>query len=488
MKHVARNMKRTKIICTVGPASGAATTLTKMVRAGMNVARLNMSHGTLGNHRLLIGRVRAVSRKTGEPIAILQDLQGPKIRVGLLPKEGLPLRAGELVTFTTDVTKDGVPRQPSGRIPITYARLHREIHPGHRMFLDDGLIEARAYAVKGAEISAEVVVGGTLTSHKGLNLPDTDIRVSAMTPKDRADVRFGLKQGVDYIALSFVRSARDVVQLRKMIIAGRRLLPPRAQSPRIIVKIEKPQALKNFSSILEITDAVMIARGDLAVETPAEHVPVSQKEIIAACRAEGRPVIVATQMLDSMIRNPRPTRAEVSDVANAVFDHADAVMLSGESASGKYPVEAVSMMARVIREAEASCYDDVPLGPQLGQTKTIREAMVAAGLVVAERGGAKAIVAASWSGETGRMLAKYRAELPLLVGSPSPTVVRQLNLSWGVAAFLIPSVRDTDALLRALLAGARRTGLLRKGDPIVIISGNRVGAGGGANLVGMRTI
>lgn len=481
------NQKRTKIVCTIGPASSAAGTLTKMVRAGMNVARLNMSHGTLGNHRLLISRVRAVSRKLGEPIAILQDLQGPKIRVGLLPKEGLPLRAGELVTFTTNVTKEGSPRE-AGRIPVTYARLHREIHPGHRMFLDDGLIEARAYAVKGTEVSAEVVVGGTLTSHKGLNLPDTDIRVSAMTSKDRTDVRFGLKQGVDYIALSFVRTARDVVQLRKMIVSSRRLLSSRAQLPRIVVKIEKPQALKNFSAILEVTDAVMIARGDLAVETPAEHVPVSQKEIIAACRAEGKPVIVATQMLDSMIRNPRPTRAEVSDVANAVFDHADAVMLSGESATGKYPVEAVSMMARVIREAEASRYDDVPLGPQLGKTKTIREAMAAAGLVAAERGRGTAIVAASWSGETGRMLAKYRAELPLLVGSPSPTVVRQLNLSWGVAAFLIPSVRDTDALLRALLAGAKRTGVLRKGEPIVVISGSRTGAGGGANLVGIRTI
>lgn len=453
----------------------------------MNVARLNMSHGTLGSHRSLISRVRAVSRRLREPVAILQDLQGPKIRVGLLPKDGLPLRAGELVTFTTNVTDDGRPRE-LGKIPVTYRRLHREIHPGHRMFLDDGLIEARAYAVKKTEISAEIVVGGTLFPHKGLNLPDTNIRVAAMTPKDHADVRFGLKQGVDYVALSFVRSARDVLLLRRAIASGRRLLPPRAQLPKIVVKIEKPQALKNFASILEVADAVMIARGDLGVETPAEHVPISQKEIIAASRADGKPVIVATQMLDSMIRNPRPTRAEVSDVANAVFDHADAVMLSGESASGKYPVEAVAMMARVIREAEESRYDDLSLAAQLGKTKTAREAIAAAGLVVAERSAAKAIVVASWSGETGRMLAKYRVELPLLVASPSPTVVRQLNLSWGITPFLLPGARDTDTLLRALLTGARRSKLLRKNDPVVVISGSRVGASGGANLVGLRTV
>lgn len=476
-------MKRTKIVCTIGPASASPKVLISMVKAGMNVCRLNMSHGTHQSHAKLIKNIRAVSKKTNEPLAILMDLQGPKIRVGNLPESGFKLEAGKKVVFTNDISKDGSAKDRS-KIPVTYLGLHKDIKPGSRMLLDDGLLEAKVLEIKGKDVHAEVVTGGTLTSHKGLNLPDVTISIPAITDKDKEDIKFGIKQKVDFVALSFVRTANDVRALRKLI-SGK---SAEAAPIQIIVKIEKHEALKNFDEILEATDAVMVARGDLGIETPAQRVPVHQKEIIDKCRHACKPVIVATQMLDSMIRNPRPTRAEVSDVANAVIDHADAVMLSGESATGKYPVQAVEIMAKTIEETEKSKFDDVSIGTEIKEETGEKVAVTAMAALLEKLTGAKIILGASWSGNTGRLVAHYRSEAPVVMGSPNQRVVRQLNLSWGVKPFLLKKVKRVDSLMNELITYAKKSKLVKVGDRIILLSGEKVGAIGGTTLAGLRRL
>ncbi len=349
--------KRTKIVCTIGPASAIPTKLLQMIKSGMNVARLNMSHGTYASHRSMIKMISVAAKKAGEPVALLADIQGPKIRLGILPEAGVDLKNGSVVIFTTasDTYRDGI-------LPVTYKNMHRDVKVGDRVMIDDGILEVKVTKVNGKEVSAKVVNGGKVTSHKGMNFPDTTLKVSPITDKDKKDVAFAVKQRVQWIAMSFVTRPEDVRTMRKLIrsVSVGRVI----DSPLLIVKIEKHEALKRFDEILKVADAIMVARGDLGVETPAEDVPLRQKEMIAKCRAAGKPVVVATQMLDSMIRNPRPTRAEVSDVANAVIDGAQAVMLSGETATGKYPVEAVAMMQKIILDTEASKFDDaVSLGP-----------------------------------------------------------------------------------------------------------------------------
>lgn len=342
--------RRTKIVCTVGPASSSPATLEKMMRAGMDVARLNFSHATHTDHKRLLRAIRSAAKKAKKHISILGDLQGPKIRLGVLPEAGVELPAGGRVVLTTATEK-----YVGGRIPVTYKKLHLDVKKGHRILIEDGIYELVVTRVAGHSVETKVVNGGKVTSHKGMNFPDSTLKVSAITAKDKDDALFGIEQGVDWIALSFVTSATPVRALKRLI---KQKTPKGKKQARVIVKIEKHEAIDHFDEILKATDAVMIARGDLGVEIDAQEVPIRQKEIIHACRHAGKPVIVATQMLDSMIRNPRPTRAEVSDVANAVFDCTSAVMLSGESASGKYPVEAVKMMGKIVKEAEASCYDD----------------------------------------------------------------------------------------------------------------------------------
>lgn len=478
-------MKRTKIVCTIGPASETVKTLEAMVREGMNVCRLNMSHGTHQNHAKLIKNIRAVAQKTGEPLAVLMDLQGPKIRVGNLPKEGFKLEVGKQVIFTNDITSGGEAKDKE-KIPVTYLGLCKDVKLGSRMLLDDGLLEARVMAVKNKDIYAEVVVGGLLTSHKGLNLPDISVNIPAITEKDKEDVKFGVKQGVDFVALSFVRSAKDVRELRKMIQGFEGVKSP--TPVKIIVKIEKHEALDNFDEILEATDGVMVARGDLAVETPAEHVPLYQKEIIEKCRHKVKPVIVATQMLDSMIRNPRPTRAEVSDIANAVIDHTDAVMLSGESATGRYPVEAVKIMAQTIKETEKSKYDDVSMATEIKEDAKDRVTTVAMTALLARLKKAKLILGASWSGETAKLIAHYRPEVPIVIGSPNERVVRQLNLSWGVKPFLLKRARTVDELIKALFNYVKKSKLAKSGDQVILLSGEVVGGPGRPTLVGLRRL
>ncbi len=473
-------MKRTKIVCTIGPASSSLSTLDRMVRAGMNIARLNFSHGSYADHRAMMKKIRAVATKHDHPVAILQDLQGPKIRVGELPKEGVELRTGDSVTFTTAAAN-------GGKIPVQYKQLHRDVKRGERILMDDGLLECEVVHVKNRDVACRVINGGILLTHKGINLPDTAVSISPITPKDRADLQFGVEQGVDFVALSFVRHAREVHELRRLIETHSRRLK-KVHQPRIIVKVEKREALENFDAILDAADGIMVARGDLGVEIAAQRVPLAQKMIIEKCLKASKPVIVATQMLDSMIRNPRPTRAEVSDVANAVIDHADAVMLSGETASGKYPVESVETMAKIILATEESHFDDYQFRGKIEKQSPIDEAISSIATNLARKIYAKVILVASLTGNTARIVSRYRPELPILVTTNSECVRRQLNLSWGVIPFVLKKCRDIDELVDRSIEYIKKKRLLKKKDMMIIIAGQPVGKAGNVNWVKIHEV
>ena len=459
-------MQRTKIVCTIGPASSSKTTLTAMMKAGMHVARLNLSHGTHAQHRLLIKTIRSVEKMLALHVPIIADIQGPKIRLGVLPEGGVELKNNQTVRFSTAVEtyQDQV-------IPVTYRQLHKDLHPGDRFLIDDGLIELRVIKIKQREIEAEVLNGGIVTSHKGMNFPDSHLSIGAITPKDQQDIQFAVEQGMDWIALSFVTKKTDVQRAKKLI---RTFAEPDQVLPRIIVKIEKHEALDVFEEILKEADAIMVARGDLGVEIPAEEVPVYQKKCIEACRRVGKPVIVATQMLDSMIRNPRPTRAEVSDVANAVFDHTSAVMLSGESANGKYPVQAVKMMSAIIRESEASSYDDIPK-----EDAEIQDAVAAVAqtikLAVDQQmidGVLVSLELAPWA----ESIHRSRPEVPLFLGCSNQTLARQVSIRWGVKAFILKNAREQTFVQRAL-GVLQKQRLVKKGMRLAIVLGGRHGEG-----------
>ncbi|MFH2063118.1 MAG: pyruvate kinase [bacterium] len=479
-----RQKKHTKIICTIGPSSSDPGMLSKMVRAGMNVARLNFSHGTYEDHAAMIAAIRKISEETGEPIAIVQDLQGPKIRVGDLPKDGIRLELGSEIVLTTDADPG------SGRIGVTYGGLHGDVKPGDKLLLDDGLMDVKVIGVSGHDITCQVTTGGVLTSHKGINLPTASLSIPAITDKDRQDVAFGVSQGVDWVALSFVREAKEIYDLRYQIKELEResgrpsgVFPP----IRIIAKIEKHEAVRNIAEIIEAADGIMVARGDLGIEMPAEEVPLIQKRIIDLCLDAAKPVIVATQMLDSMIRNPRPTRAEVSDVANAVIDHTDAVMLSGESASGKYPLESVETMSRIVSETEDSEYDDMDEEPS-ETNRDIDCAVSEMANLLARNIGAKLILAASLSGDTGRIVSRYRPPMPIVVAVPNDRVRNQMNLSWGVKPFLLPHCDTVEELVDRSLGYLKKEKLARTGDKIIVVAGEPVGVPGNINLVEIRTV
>ena len=468
------DFKRTKIVCTIGPASAAPETLRRLVASGMNVARLNFSHGTYEDHTELIRKIRSVSDELGIPVAILQDLQGPKIRVGDLPKEGVTIANGARVVFTT-----GEADIAALKLPVTYEKLHEDVKAGERILLDDGLLSAKVIEVKGRDVVCEMIDGGVLTSHKGVNFPDSRLTVSPITEKDKADVVFGVGQHVDFIALSFVRSAKEIGDLRGLISQAEAMpgFERKHEAPiGVIAKIEKREALENLAEIIEAVDAVMVARGDLGIETDAAAVPIAQKRIINACRDVAKPVIVATQMLDSMIRNPRPTRAEVSDVANAVIDHADAVMLSGESASGKYPVEAVATMARIIRETEASILDDLDVTHRRGDARSVEEAVSEIANVLVRDVDVKLIMVASALGDLGRSVSRFRPEPPVLVATDDARVRRQLCLSWGILPVLLDRATDVEAFFVSAVAEARRLGMIASGDKVVVVGGDPDGA------------
>lgn len=476
-------LKFTKIGATIGPACDTSAKIEAMIKAGMNFARLNFAHGTHPEYVKMIKRLREAEQKTGEPIAILQDLQGPRLRVGTLPSAGVIIKAGETIVFNTAA---GAPSGPA--IPLDHPELHKYIVPGARLLIDDGRIAATATKVAGTSIFATVSEGGTVLSHKGLNLPDSNLAIPVMSDKDLADLRFGIQNGVDMVGLSFVSSAKDILDLRYLIAQISQEEKIKLARPIfIIAKIERHEAVKNLAEIIAAADGIMVARGDLGLELPKAEVPLIQKKIIDACNAAAKPVIVATQLLDSMRENLRPTRAEVSDVANAVIDHADALLLTNETAAGKYPVETVATMTEIIRATEKSRYDD--LAPALPKKHASTErAITDLSKILAGEVGAKLILAASLTGETGRLISHVRPTLPILVATNDAIVWRQLNLSWGVKPFILPPCQTIEELVDRSVSHIKQHKLGKNADKMIIVAGEPVGQAGNVNLVEVREI
>ena len=460
VESAAPRQRQAKIVCTIGPATDSEEMIRRLLLSGMDVARLNFSHGAQEHHAAVIVRLRTIARELGRSIGILQDLQGPKIRTGRL-KDGAPvvLEKGQRVTITT---KD-VPGT-AALITTSYRGLASDVKPGERILLSDGRIELIVLEVREEEVVCEVVNGGFLGEHQGINLPGTNVSLPSLTEKDEADLEFGLKHGVDLIALSFVRTAQDVVRVRQLV-AGRGSNVP------LIAKLEKPQAIENLDSILAVANGVMVARGDLGVELAPEKVPLIQKRIIRRARDFRRPVITATQMLESMIANPRPTRAEASDVANAILDGSDAVMLSGETAVGKYPQETVEMMSRIVIEAEGQPAQ--PLLPhretaeRLSIAETICEAMAHA----ARDLNVRAIAVFTETANTARMLSKYRPCAHVFAFAPYEAVCNRMNLLWGVTPALCPSNLSAEAMAEFAEAELTRHHVLARGDVFGLVAG-----------------
>ncbi|MEO2082877.1 MAG: pyruvate kinase [Desulfurobacteriaceae bacterium] len=463
--------KRTKIVATLGPASSEEKVLTKMVEAGLDVVRLNMSHGTHEEHKERITTVRKVERKTGRPIPILMDLCGPKIRLGKLEKEPLFLHRGDRIVLTT-----GKPGK--GKITVNYPKLHKEVKKGETILLADGAFRLKVKEVKGRDIICEVIVGGPLTSHKGINLPNTKLSVPALTEKDREDVRFGVEMGVDFIALSFVRSAEDVLELKELLKSLGKEIP-------IVAKIEKPEAVKNIDDILRVSDALMVARGDLGVEIPVERVPVIQKMLIRKANEAGKPVITATQMLKSMVDLPQPTRAEVTDIANAVLDGTDALMLSEETAVGKYPVRVIKTMVKVAREAEKiypyKRYFEF-------EARTLQDSLAKAACNLAREVKVKAIMPFTRSGATALAVSKFRPPVPIYAVTHDRKTFRRLNLAWGVLPFLTLPVDSTDRIIEESVKVAVERKLTREGDKVIVLAGAPTGVPGSTNLLKVVTV
>lgn len=470
-------MRRTKIVCTLGPASSSESTIRAMVRAGMDVARLNFSHGTHQSHAQAITRVRKVSAEEGRVVAVLQDLQGPRIRIGEMPENGARLQPGSRFVLTTNEVAG-----TSKVATVRGARLSLDVKPGDTILLDDGAIELKVVDTTETDVISTVVVGGVLKSHKGVNIPGRTLSVPAITEKDRADLAFGIAQGVDYVALSFVRSAADVHHLRGVMAELGGDIP-------IMSKIEKHEAIDNFEEILLASDAIMVARGDLGIEVAAEQVPLLQKMIIHRCNAAGKPVVTATQMLDSMIRNPRPTRAEVNDVANAILDGSDATMLSGETAVGAHPVAAVQTMARIAEATdEALPYDDLMRKTATTRMRNVTDAIGQGTCEMAYELGAGAILTSTESGYTAKMVARHRPPTRIVATTPSDTTLRQLALVWGVHPHLTPRYRTTDEMIRSVVRVAVEAGHVSEGDLVVITAGLPLPARGRTNLLTLHVV
>lgn len=467
----------TKIVATIGPASREPQILTSLLQAGVDVTRMNFSHGEHAVHAENIARVRAAAAAVGRPVAILADLQGPKLRVGDMG-DGVELPAGSKVVLTT---APFVGRK--GLVPVQYADLPSVVNRGERILLDDGLIELEVRVTTHDEITCRVITGGLLTSKKGLNLPDASLSIPAITDKDREDLRFALAHDVDWIALSFVRTADEVRQLKALIEKYNG-----GDVPALVVaKIEKPQAVLNIEEIADAADGIMVARGDLGIEMPAEEVPMIQKRLIRHCNRLGKPVITATQMLDSMIRNPRPTRAEATDVANAVLDGTDAVMLSGETAAGHYPVQAVETMRRIVAEAEESLTWRLP-EIRAEKSTSITLAMAHASVETARDLQAQAIIAPTVTGTTPRMISRFRPLVPIVAVTPQDRTQRQLMLSWGVYPLHAPRADSTDEMIADALEAARQAGHVAVDDRVVVTAGSPASGSGHTDFMQVRVI
>jgi pyruvate kinase len=463
---------RTKIVCTLGPSSASRDAFRGLVDAGLNVARINFSHGTHEQHAATVAMVRAVATEMGRPIAILGDLQGPRIRIGDLPAP-VHLDDGSDVVLVPEASVR------AGEIPVTYERLADDVHVGDRVLINDGLLELVVLDVSKPRVTARVLHGGSLSSHKGINLPGVSVSAPSITEKDREDIEFAIQQDLEFLALSFVRRAADITELRTML----------PKSMLIVAKIEKDSALENMESIVRASDGVMVARGDLGVELPFEEVPYAQKRLIALCNRLGRPVITATQMLESMITHPRPTRAEASDVANAILDGTDAVMLSAETAAGQYPRLAVEAMSRIIAEIESKPQqwrrDDRRAEDEAVSTEF---AIAAASSAAVSMLDAPALIVFTKSGFSARVVAAHRPRVPLLVLTDTRKTFRQLALVWGVIPELVPHCTTYDEMVRLGLEAVQRRGMAKTGDRIVVTAGVPFDVPGTTNLMKVETV
>ncbi len=462
-------MPRTKIVCTIGPASESPDVMRGLMQAGMSVARINFSHGDYATHEQSISTLREVAEEENQLVAVMADLQGPKLRVGEI-KGGMELCAGKHVILTPHPHEDA-----DNEVPVPHPKLLRDLRPGQTILLDDGNLSLVVTQHAGeAGLKCRVVTGGRLTSHKGINVPGARLSLSALTSKDREDAAFALEQGVDFFALSFVRRAADVRELRHF-------LRSRGSNTPIIAKIEKPEALSVFDEILSEADCVMVARGDLGVETPAEEVPFHQKRIISACNHAGKPVITATQMLQTMIENPHPTRAEASDIVNAILDGTDAVMLSGETAVGHHPIVAAETMAKICANAEAH------LSPSRLQHEDeayeVTEAISSAAVEIAQEVEAQAIVTGTMSGTTARMVTRHRPSVPVVVVTPSRETLYRLALVWGAIPVEVPEFKSTDEMVEMMVQAACDKGLVAWGDRVVLTAGIPFGQGRKTNML-----
>ncbi len=465
---------KTKIVCTIGPASRTPELIRALIQNGMSVARLNFSHGSHAEHQAVIQTIRTASQALDRPVAILQDLSGPKIRIGSLPEGGIQLEAGRTFILSAEQIEGN-----AQKASVTYPGLYRDVQAGDPLMLADGAMELVVKKVAAPEIICEVITGGTLTGHKGINLPTRTLRMPALTEKDRLDLAFGLENEVDCVALSFVRTAEEIHQTRAIIRQQGRETP-------VIAKIEKHEALKNIDAIMEAADGIMVARGDLGVEIPLEQVPHIQKMLIQKANQHAKPVITATQMLRSMVGSPRPTRAEATDVANAVLDGTDAVMLSEETAVGHYPVEAVKFMARIVWNAEQDFPHQAFL--KVIPAKEIADAVAHAACVLADHLNAAAIVVHTRSGRTAGAVSRFRPKQPVIALSPLKRTVQILPLFWGCVPLFITETQDMDEMIESTGRVLLQNGLVRKGELIVLTAGLPVGVPGSTNMIKVKKL
>ena len=466
-------MRKTKIVCTLGPATNDQEIIKEVVEAGMDVARMNFSHGDHAEHKQRIEMVKEAEKETDKNVGLMLDTKGPEIRTGEMKGDKIQLETdSELV-----VTKEDV-EGTTEMISVSYKDLAQDMEVGNRILIDDGLIELEVTEIDGDDLVTRVVNGGELGSRKGVNLPGVKVSLPALTEKDISDIRFGVKQGIHFIAASFVRKANDVIEIRKILEESGN------EDIFIIAKIENQEGVENLDSILEVADGIMVARGDLGVEIPAEKVPMVQKMMIKKCNEASKPVITATQMLDSMIRNPRPTRAEASDVANAIFDGTDATMLSGESAAGKYPLKSVKTMAQIAREVENSeSYKEKFAGKYEFSADSVTAAISLATCQTSEELGAEAIITSTGSGLTARTVSKYRPQTPIIAVTPNKRVLHQLTMTWGVSPLLAARSSTTDEMMDNAISTAVEHKLIDEGDLVTITAGTPVGISGTTNLI-----
>ena len=471
------NIKRTKIVCTLGPASDKEEILTELVKNGLNVCRFNFSHGSHEEHKERMDLVKKVRNDLNQPVAILLDTKGPEIRTGNFADPEVLLEEGQEFTITM---KDVMGSKEV--CSVSYKGLSKDVASGDTILIDDGLVGLRVQEVNGDDIHCIVENSGIVKNHKGVNVPGVSIKLPALTEKDVSDIEFGIEQGIDYIAASFVRKASDVLEIREVLEKNN------ATHIQIISKIENQEGINNIDEILKVSDGIMVARGDLGVEIPTEEIPIAQKMMIKKCNKLGKPVITATQMLDSMIRNPRPTRAEVTDVANAIYDGTDAIMLSGETAAGKYPIEAVKTMATIAKRTEETLNYNELLRKRKIEEVTVTNAISHATCTTARDLSAASIVTFTSTGHTARMVSKFRPQCPIIATTEDEGVMRRLALTWGVYPIKTSHAGSTDEIIDNSIESSKEVNYLREGDLVVITAGVPAGVSGTTNLIKVHAI